>query len=312
MTRGHPTPIPTFGTSNRAVKMPHEDVRPPPIFRGIRFCGDCDQPFVEASGDLICWQCQKSNKERLDKPSSPFDVRSYTEPFLTFITENPTVFHAVNSVAKRLEAHGFLKLSERDSWTANISRGGKYFLERNGSSVVAFVVGKDYKAGNGASIIASHIDALTTRLKPISTLSSKVGYVQLGVAPYAGALNNTWWDRDLGIGGRVLVRDSKTGKIETRLVKLGWPIARIPTLAPHFGAAANVSNPNKETEMVPIIGLDSEEADEHKPDDGGNNRVLGGARTFTATQPQRLVRAIAGELNIQDCKYHQTFRLTDG
>lgn len=48
------------------------------------------------------------------------------------------------------------------------------------------------------------------------------GYILLGVAPYAHALSNTWFDRDLGIGGRVLVKQSD-GKIATRLVKLGWP-----------------------------------------------------------------------------------------
>jgi len=72
-------------------------------------------------------------------------------------------------------------------------------------------------------MIAAHLDALTARLKPVSTKKTTAGYVQLGVAPYAGALNLTWWDRDLGIGGRVLVKNAKTGKIETRLVKLGWP-----------------------------------------------------------------------------------------
>jgi aspartyl aminopeptidase len=72
-------------------------------------------------------------------------------------------------------------------------------------------------------MIAGHVDALTARLKPVSSKTTKAGYVQLGVAPYAGALNSTWWDRDLGIGGRVLVKDGKTGKIETKLVKLGWP-----------------------------------------------------------------------------------------
>lgn len=230
------------------------------------------------------------------------DVESYTQPFLSFISENPTTFHAVATVCKRLESHGFTNLSERDSWARRLSRGGKYCFTRNGSSVIAFVVGENYEAGNGASVIASHIDALTTRVKPIPTLSAKAGYLQLGVAPYAGALNNTWWDRDLGIGGRVLVRDSKTGKIETKLVKLGWPIARIPTLAPHFGAAADLSHPNKETEMVPIIGLDNADSEDDSSDKRQKLNILGGAGTFTATQPERLVKAIAGEMNIQDCK----------
>jgi aminopeptidase I len=57
----------------------------------------------------------------------------------------------------------------------------------------------------------------------VSSKKTTAGYMQLGVAPYAGALNSTWWDRDLGIGGRVLVKDKTTGKITSRLVKLGWP-----------------------------------------------------------------------------------------
>lgn len=69
---------------------------------------------------------------------------------------------------------------------------------------------------------AGHVDALTARLKPVSSKKTSAGYVQLGVAPYAGALNSTWWDRDLGIGGRVVVKESN-GKITTKLVKLGWP-----------------------------------------------------------------------------------------
>ena len=236
----------------------------------------------------------------------PVDVESYTQPFLSFISESPTTFHAVETVRKRLESYGFTTLSERDSWKGKLSRGGKYCFTRNGSSVIAFVVGDEYEPGNGASVIASHIDALTTRVKPIPTLSTKAGYLQLGVAPYAGALNSTWWDRDLGVGGRVLVKDDKTGKIETKLVKLGWPIARIPTLAPHFGAAADLSHPNKETEMVPIIGLDDTNSNDQSAEKQRNLNVLGGAGTFTTTQPERLVKAIAGEMNIQDCK-HCTF-----
>ena len=232
---------------------------------------------------------------------SEVDVKAYTSTFLDFISTNPTVFHAVAHFAKQLESHSFTKLSERDSWASKLSKGGKYFFERNGSSLVAFVVGNNYESGNGAGIIASHVDALTTRLKPISKLSTKAGYVQLGVAPYAGALNSTWWDRDLGIGGRVLVKDSKTGKIQTKLVKLGWPIARIPTLAPHFGAAADISHPNQETQMVPIVGLDNTDVSGEQGEQKLSSGVLGGVGAFTATQPERLVKAIAGELNIQDC-----------
>jgi aminopeptidase I len=216
------------------------------------------------------------------------------------MTANPTVFHAVDAVAKDLEKDGYKKLSERDAW--DLKTGGKYYVDRNGTSLIAFAIGDRYEAGNGAAIVAGHIDALTAKLKPIPKLRNKAGYVQLGVAPYAGALSDTWWDRDLGIGGRVLVKEH--GKIVTKLVKLDWPIARIPTLAPHFGAAANGPF-NKETQMVPIIGLDN--SDLGAPSTANNDAEwkaspLGGEGAFAATQPERLVKAISSELGITDCK----------
>ncbi|KAI4100327.1 MAG: hypothetical protein L6R37_005546 [Teloschistes peruensis] len=237
--------------------------------------------------------------EEEQRPTS-VDVESYTQPFLSFITQNPTVFHAVDAIANRLQSNGFIKLSPRDAWADKIKKGGKYFVERNGSSIIAFVVGSDYKPGNGAAVIAAHVDALTTKVKPIPTKPTRAGYVQLGIAPYAGALNKTWWDRDLGIGGKVLVKDSKTGKIESKLVKLDWPIARIPTLAPHFGAPASDPHPNPETQMVPIIGLDNSDISGKTTEDIPATSRLGGIGAFTSTQPERLVKAIAGEMNISD------------
>lgn len=139
-------------------------------------------------------------------------------------------------------------------------------------------------------MIGGHIDALTAKLKPVSTKPVKAGFVQLGVAPYAGALNATWWDRDLSIGGRVVVRDEESGKTTTKLVKLDWPIARIPTLAPHFGVGMMGEN-NKETQAVPIIGLESSQR--------GTTKVLGPVGSFVNTQPPRLVELIANELKIQ-------------
>ncbi|MCJ1385790.1 hypothetical protein MMC17_008914 [Xylographa soralifera] len=225
---------------------------------------------------------------------------AFTQSFLSFISENPTVFHTVDYFSKQLSSHGFTKLSERDLWTDKLEKGGKYFYDRNGSGLIAFTIGSEYKSGNGVAIIASHIDALSARLKPISTKSTKAGYVQLGIAPYAGGLNQTWIDRDLGIGGRVLLKDEKSGKISTKLVKLDWPIARIPSLAPHFGIAAE-GQANKETRMVPIVGLDNTDIGEKQVvQEEGRASVLGGAGTFVSTQPARLVKAIAGQMGVQD------------
>jgi len=132
-------------------------------------------------------------------------------------------------------------------------------------------------------------------VKPVSKLRTKAGYEQLGVAPYAGGLNYTWWDRDLGIGGRVLVREG--GKIVSKLVHLPHPIARIPTLAPHFGAVANGPF-NPETNMVPIIGLDNSPSSTQQEEFQSSR--LGAAGSFASTQPPRLLKAIARELGITD------------
>lgn len=172
--------------------------------------------------------------------------------------------------------------------------------------MIAFAIGEGYTAGNGAAIIAGHVDALTAKLKPIPKLRTKAGFVQLGVAPYGGALNNTWWDRDLGIGGRVLVKEG--GKVVTKLVKLDWPIARIPTLAPHFGAAS-LGPFNKETQMVPIIGLDNSDIPGSEEEDNFKPSILGGEGAFASTQPERLVRAICNELNISDRSFNTSYQI---
>jgi aminopeptidase I len=237
------------------------------------------------------------------KQATRENAEKYTKPFCDFLTNNPTVFHCVDAVKTQLKDAGWKELSERDAW--KIEPSGKYFVERNGSALMAFSVGGQYKPGNGAAILAGHVDALTAKLKPVSQVPNKAGYVQLGVAPYAGAPNNTWWDRDLGIGGRVLVKVNN--KIVSRLVKLDWPIARIPTLAPHFGAAAQGPF-NPETQMVPIIGLeDSEEKSEKAAEPFSKPSLIGSAggsaTTFASTQPPRLVRVIANELGLKASEY---------
>ncbi|KAI1818182.1 aminopeptidase-like protein [Poronia punctata] len=216
----------------------------------------------------------------------------FTEPFCSFLRENPTIFHAVDYFKKKMIRLGYQELPACEDWSGKLEAGGKYFVRRNGSSVIAFTVGKAYKPGKGVAIIAGHIDALTAKLKPVSTKPTKAGYVQLGVAQYAGALNETWWDRDLSIGGRVIVRDG-WGRMTSKLVKLDWPIARIPTLAPHFGAGMMGEN-NKETQAVPIIGLDASN------NGSVDSESLGPEGSFASKQPAKLVRLIAKELGIED------------
>lgn len=215
------------------------------------------------------------------------------------MTENPTIFHAVDTFAKQLEQNGYQRLSERAVWSYDLQQGGKYYTTRNGSALIAFAIGHDYEAGNGMAIVAGHIDALTAKLKPVSKVPNKAGFQQLGVAPYAGGLGPTWWDRDLSIGGRVLVRDPSSGKVESKLVKLGWPIAKVPTLAVHFGAAAQGPF-NPETQMVPIVGIDNSDifGQGFMFPEMAESGIQPGS--FASTQPEKLVKVISSELGITD------------
>ncbi|KAJ6097559.1 hypothetical protein N7499_001933 [Penicillium canescens] len=238
-------------------------------------------------------RAQEPPAQRTDEPVRPED---YSKPYCEFMSSNPTIFHAVKSFSNQLEQHGYKYLSERAVWTSELKRGGKFYTSRNGSSLIAFNIGSEYESGNGVAIVAGHVDALTAKLKPVSKLPNKAGFEQLGVAPYAGGLGATWWDRDLGIGGRVLVRDPESGKVETKLVKLDWPIARVPTLAPHFGSVANGPF-NPETQMVPVIGIDNSDLFEHSKTETSDVKF----GKFTSTQPEKLVKIISKELGITDC-----------
>ncbi|KAI1370883.1 aminopeptidase I zinc metalloprotease-domain-containing protein [Hypoxylon crocopeplum] len=263
--------------------------------KSLALCDSCYRDIPDRHTDSLAFQltddrssCSSCNV-LLSKPEA------FTEPFCKFLQESPTIFHAVGYFKDKMASLGYKELPARDDWSGKLEAGGKYFVTRNGTSVIAFTVGKAYKPGNGVAMIAGHIDALTAKLKPVSNKSTKAGYVQLGVAPYAGALNETWWDRDLSIGGRVIVRDD-SGKTSSKLVKLDWPIARIPTLAPHFGVGI-MGQKNKETEAVPIIGLDNSDI---SSSDSKPVEPLGPAGSFVSTQPPRLVQLISRELGIKD------------
>ncbi|KAL2262133.1 hypothetical protein VTK26DRAFT_2367 [Humicola hyalothermophila] len=174
--------------------------------------------------------------------------------FLDFVNASPTPYHAVASAAALLEAAGFTKIRERENWDSAVKPGGKYFLTRNGSSVVAFAVGGRWRPGNPIGMIGAHTDSPCLRVKPISKRTAS-GYMQVGVETYGGGIWHSWFDRDLSVAGRVMVREGDgDGNIVQKLVKVDKPIMRIPHLAIHLHRESNF-NPNKEDELLPIAGL---------------------------------------------------------
>ncbi|KKY14284.1 putative aspartyl aminopeptidase [Phaeomoniella chlamydospora] len=157
------------------------------------------------------------------------------EGFLEYVNASPTPFHA-----------------EKEPWSSTCKPGGKYVLTRNGSTIVAFAVGKKWRPGNPVSMIGAHTDSPTLRLKPVSKKEGS-GFLQVGVETYGGGLWHTWFDRDLGLAGRVMVKDGK-GSIIQKLVHINKPILRIPTLAIHFERQEKFEF-NKQDQLFPIAGL---------------------------------------------------------
>lgn len=161
-------------------------------------------------------------------------------------------YHAVQSSISRLEKAGFTSIKERDNWSSTLRPGGKYYMTRNASTIVAFAIGSKWKPGNPIAMVGAHTDSPCLRIKPVSKKTG-VGFMQVGVETYGGGIWHSWFDRDLSIAGRVLVKDGK-GNFVQKLVKVDRPIIRIPTLAIHLDRSSEF-NPNKETELFPIAGM---------------------------------------------------------
>ena len=156
----------------------------------------------------------------------------YTEQLFDFLAASPSSYHAVQAVAARLTRAGYAPLRESAHWA--LVPGGKYYVTRNGSSILAFRVPQDAPAG--FLMAAAHTDSPTFKIK--YNAEKKAGpYVQLSTEKYGGMLMHTWFDRPLGIAGRVVTE--RDGRFETKLVDLGENAAVIPSVAIHMNRAAN-------------------------------------------------------------------------
>lgn len=169
---------------------------------------------------------------------------------LTFIDQSPSPFHAVDTIAKTLSAAGYTRLSESSPW--QLAPGGKYFVTRNGSSLLAFRIPRaDF---TGFLFSASHSDAPTFRVKENAEMEGPDGYLRLNTEGYGGMLCAPWLDRPLTVAGRALVQKGDT--IETRLVYVDRDLLMIPNVAIHMNREANNGYKyDLKCDMVPLLGL---------------------------------------------------------
>lgn len=181
---------------------------------------------------------------------------------MDYIDSSPDPFFAVQTSIDLLTSAGFEELPDGVPYRGKVVPGGKYYFTRNKSTLVAFSVGKKIDAANGVGfhIIGGHTDSPNLKVKPRSK-RGKAGTKQIGVECYGGGLWHTWFDRDLGVSGRVMVR-TEDGKIEQKLVKLDRAILRVPNLAIHLQTTVEreAFKINKEDHLSPILALEAKKS----------------------------------------------------
>ncbi|MFD4549812.1 M18 family aminopeptidase [Streptomyces sp. NPDC058466] len=177
---------------------------------------------------------------------SRFD-RGHTDDLMSFLAASPTPYHAVANAAERLEKAGFRQVAETDAWEG--TTGGKYVLR--GGAIVAWYVPRGAEAHTPFRIVGAHTDSPNLRVKPLPD-SGAHGWRQVAVEIYGGPLLNSWLDRDLGLAGRLSLRDGST-----RLVNIDRALLRVPQLAVHLDRSVSTEGLklDKQRHLQPIWGL---------------------------------------------------------
>lgn len=166
-----------------------------------------------------------------------------------FIEASPSQFHAIENQKQRLMSEGYTQLFESKAW--DLDAGGKYFVIRNGSSIIAFRIPKgDF---NGFQIMASHGDAPCFKIKENPEIMAEGYYVKLNVEKYGGLICSTWFDRPLSVAGRLIVKEN--GKLVSKLVNVDRDLLMIPNLAIHMNREVNDGYKYSiQKDMLPLFG----------------------------------------------------------
>ena len=168
---------------------------------------------------------------------------------LDFIRSSPSCYHAIDNIRRKLIEKGYIELSEGEDWSVEV--GGKYFVTRNSSSIIAFRIPE--RVVGGFMVVASHSDSPTFRVKPNPELSGPENYVRLNTERYGGMILDSWFDRPLSVAGRIMVREN--GRIVEKLISVDDDLLIIPHVAIHMLKSNDGIVYNPAQDLVPLFGL---------------------------------------------------------
>ncbi|WP_315771180.1 M18 family aminopeptidase [Rhodococcoides kroppenstedtii] len=163
----------------------------------------------------------------------------------SFVNASPSPFHVVATVTAELAAHGFVELPEADAWPTD---PGRYLVVRGGS-LIAWSTERAPDAP--FRIVGGHTDSPNLRVKQHPDRDS-AGWQMVALEPYGGAWLNSWLDRDLGISGRLGVRDG--AGVREVAVRIDRPILRVPQLAIHLSEDRKGVHPDPQNHLDAVWG----------------------------------------------------------
>ncbi len=191
--------------------------------------------------------------EEIQKNFIEMEVKSFAREVIEFIDESPSTYHVVKNCSDILDENGFERIMLREKW--EIKKGGKYFLKKSSSTIIAFTVGEDFDVKNGFKIFGAHTDSPCFRIKPSPEIVTE-NVVRLNTEVYGGPILSTWFDRPLSIAGRVIVKGENSFFPRTVKIKIDEPLLTIPNLAIHQNREVNNGvKIDKQNDVLPVISL---------------------------------------------------------
>ena len=158
-----------------------------------------------------------------------------------------TQFHVVKECIDYLSKEGFKMLSLSEDW--NIKPNGKYMVSPYSSMLISFVIGGNPK---NLRLAAAHTDFPMLKLKPNNEIIKK-GYLQANIETYGGLIKETWFDRPLGLAGKVVTKGTDVFSPQVHLYDSQKPLFIIPNVAPHLKQGKS-SDMDIQKEMIPVLG----------------------------------------------------------
>ena len=101
---------------------------------------------------------------------------------MSYLDSAHSVYHSIAGLQAQLEAAGYSRLWENKAW--ELAAGGKYYMLRGGSALLAFRIPEG--EARGFMFSASHSDRPTFKLKENGELTGT--YTRLSVERYGGMI----------------------------------------------------------------------------------------------------------------------------